>query len=77
MAKEYLNKRNQLLLFPLLRNRCKPIILKDNITLHIYYSNHGVSNQEHFEMADNKSYGKVMPAQKKPTPPAPPPKKPR
>ena len=46
-------------------------------TVHICYSKHRASGVEHFEMANNYSYGKVMPAQKKPTPPVPPPKKPR
>ena len=77
MAKEYLNKRTQHLLFPLLRNQGKQIIFKDYITLHIYYSNHGASDVEHFEMANNYSYGKGIPVQKNPTPPVPPPKKPR
>ena len=75
MAKECQQKKTQLLMFPLLRNRGKPIIFKDDITLHIYYSNHGTSNVKHFEMANNYGYGKGMPTQKKPTPPVPPPKK--
>ena len=75
MAKECQHKRNHLLLFHLLRNRGKPIIFKDDITLHIHYSNHGASDLEHFEMANNYGYGKGMLAQKKPTPPVTSPKK--
>ena len=37
--------------------------------VHIYYSEHGASDIEHFEMAYNYGYGKGMTAQKKPTPP--------
>ena len=33
-------------------------------TVHIYYSKHGTSDVEHFEMAYNHGYGKGMTAQK-------------
>ena len=42
-------------------------------TVHIYYSKHGTSDIEHFEMA----YSKGMPAQKKPIPSVSPPNKAR
>ena len=44
-------------------------------TVHIYYSKHGTSDVEHFEMSNN--YGKEMPTQKKPIPTVPPPYKAR
>ena len=75
MAKEYLYKRTQHLLFPLLRFRGKQIIFKDDITLQIYYSNHGALDVQHFEMANNYSYGKGIPEEKKSTLSVPPPKK--
>ena len=46
-------------------------------TVHIYYSKHGTLDVEHFEMSNNYGYGKGMPAQTKPIPPVPPPKKAR
>ena len=46
-------------------------------TVHVYYSKHEVSDVEHFDVHYNYSYGKGMPAQRKPIPPVPPPKKAR
>ena len=46
-------------------------------TVHIYYSKYGTSDVEHFEMANNYSYGKGMTAQRKPITPVLPPKKAR
>ena len=46
-------------------------------TVHVYYSKHEVSDIEHFDVHYNYSYGKGMPAQRKPIPPVPPPKKAR
>ena len=43
----------------------------------IYYSKHGVSDVEHFEIPSNYGYGKSMTEQKKQNPPVPPPKKTR
>ena len=46
-------------------------------TVQIYYSKHGASDAEHFEMSYNYGYGKGMTEQKKQNPPVPPPKKAR
>ena len=46
-------------------------------SVHIYYSKHGTSGVEHFEMVYNQGYGEVTTAQKKPVPSALPPKKAR
>ena len=43
----------------------------------IYYSKHGLSDAEQFEVLNNCSYGNGMNAKKKAIPPVPPPKKPR
>ena len=43
-------------------------------TVHIYYSKHGTSDVDHFEMAYNHIYGKGMTAQRQ-EPPSVPPKK--
>ena len=42
--------------------------------VHIYYSKHGLSDAEQFEVLHNCSYGKSMTAEKKGIPPVPPPK---
>ena len=46
-------------------------------TVHIYFSKHETSDVEHLKMSYNYGYGKGMPAQRKPIPPLPCPKKAR
>ena len=46
-------------------------------TVHIYYSKHGASDVEHFDVHCNYCYDKEMITQGKPIPPVPPPKKAR
>ena len=46
-------------------------------TVHIYCSNHGTSDVEHFEMTYKHGYGKGMTTQRKQIPPVPPSTKPR
>ena len=77
IAKECLHKGNQLFLFPQLKKQGKPAKTDMKYTVHIYYSEHRTTDLEHFEMANNYSYGKGMPAQRKSTPPVPPSKKAR
>ena len=44
-------KKSQFLLFPLLTKQGKPVIYNDDIhCTYIYYSKHGTSDVEHFEM---------------------------
>ena len=45
--------------------------------VNIYYSKHRTSVVEHFEMINNYDNCKGVPAQRKTTPPVPPPKKAR
>ena len=45
--------------------------------VHIYYSKHGTSDVEQYQVPYNYTYGKVMTAQTKPIPPVPPPKRAR
>ena len=44
-------------------------------TVHIYYSKHGASDVEYFDVHFNYSYGKGMTSERKLIPPIPPPKK--
>ena len=46
-------------------------------TVHIYYSKHGTSDVEQFEVPYNYAYDKGMTAEKKSIPLVPPPKKAR
>ena len=64
MAKECLQKQSQFLQFPLLRKQGKPVIYNDDIYCTIYYSKHGASDVEYFEMSYNHSNGKEMTAKK-------------
>ena len=41
-------------------------------TVHIFYSKHGTSDVEHFEMANNYGHGKGTLAQRQPTSPVSP-----
>ena len=63
MAKKCLHKQNHFLLFSLLKKHGKLDIYNDEIQRKTYYSKHGASAVEHFEMPYNHSYGKGITAQ--------------
>ena len=68
MAKECLQKRNQFLLLLLLRNQGKVVNAMMIYIVHVYYSKHGASDVEHFEMPHNHIYDKELSAQKQGVP---------
>ena len=67
-----MHKENQFLVFPLLSKQGKPVTYAMVIyTIHIYYSKHGTSDVDHFEMTDNHNCSKGMAEQKQGLPSVP------
>ena len=67
-----MSKSNKFLLFPIIRKQGKLVGYNGDIyTVFIYYSKHGASDVEHFEMTYNHNCGKGMTAQKQGPPSIP------
>ena len=66
-----MSRRNQFLLFPLLRKQGKPGYTMMIYTVNINYSKHGASDEKHFEMTYYNDCGKGMTAQKQRPPSLP------